>query len=141
MTHLVIVVALSAQQIAYPVEQGDFRVGVMAAHHENDAVNQDQPVGQAGEGEGFPGEGQYRQADDRGQGFKKPGEPVVWVDRRPGQHRSIDSQPQDGFSFVGVGQFLHEKRSVHISGAFADDELHGKRLVAAQNGQIHAGAR
>lgn len=53
MTHLVIVVALSAQQIAYPVEQGDFRVGVMAAHHENDAVNQDQPVGQAGEGKAF----------------------------------------------------------------------------------------
>ena len=55
MSDLVVVVAFPSKGLADPVEEGNFRIGILSPHHQYDAMEQDPKIEQGGEAKGLAG--------------------------------------------------------------------------------------
>ena len=94
-TDLVVVVALAADQFPQPVEPGNQGIGVMPANHENDRMEQDEPVQQRCQRKTVACPDDDNQGDDCRCHLEPPGRVVVGIDRRPCQNAEEDSEPDN----------------------------------------------
>ena len=72
MPDLVVVVAFPSKGFADPIEEWDFRIGILSAHHQNDAMEQNPKIEQGSERKGLTGPPHDDQTDDSGSRFEYP---------------------------------------------------------------------
>ena len=93
MPELVVVVARTVYELAQPFACRNLGVSVMPAHHEDDAVNQDQGVNQRRQWKSFSRRPQHDAADHCGRDLEAPGREVLRVDSRPDKDCEKYSNP------------------------------------------------
>ena len=98
-TDTVIGIAGKAEQFLQPVAKGNFRIGVMAADKQDDAVKQNQPVEQRGEGKAPPGGRHDAHGDEKGEHLQHPGQAIMGID--DGGDQANQGSGEIDYGFVG----------------------------------------
>ena len=93
MPELVVVVSRLVERIANPVTQWNLRIGVMTAHHQDDAVRQDQDVRQSRERETLARKPQDYGTDQRRKHLEYPDHIVERPIHRPRQDADENRDP------------------------------------------------
>src|SRR5712692_5136597 len=99
----VVVVADEPQVVAEPVKNRHLSVGVVPANHQHDCVQKNQKINEARELEPPIGCGKDSNSQDCRQDFKEPGEIVMRMDARPGEHSEQAGAVNDDFRFIAHG--------------------------------------
>jgi len=90
MPYLVVVIAAHPKSILDPVKERNFGIGIMSAYHQDDGVDQYQPVCERGQGKAFSCRDYRRQTESSGKNFEEPGEIIVRPDTGPDKDRRED---------------------------------------------------
>jgi hypothetical protein len=80
---LIIVVASLSEDIAYPVKEGNLRIGIVSSDTEDDRVDEDECVEKVRQGESAIRHEDYDEPDDGREDLESPCEIVMWRYRRP----------------------------------------------------------
>jgi hypothetical protein len=94
MDEAVIVVSREPERVAKPEPEGYFRERVVSSESQKQRVEEDQPIGENGQGEPTAGCDQDRKGDEDRRFFQNSSEPIPW--RSSGQsHRDQQKAEQD----------------------------------------------